>query len=445
MDVITVLHIVGESLIVYLAMLATTKLVFLEDGISGRAGIIFHIIGILISITTRFYLSNSFWGSAVTAFIIGINIFVGRQEKKFASFFLAIPIAGLVDGLMVPTTVMPTVFFGNSDLTATFYQTSIYYLLIAAIITFYVFHKEAVKTIISDSNERTLKIWERTLLIFIGNFLVIYTVLLLMVKPADIDMNTAYYNIFMLFFSVLSLLLTISVIAVVLVGNRQHHYFNKVSAMQFSIITMMAEIVENRDKNTGGHIKRTAKYVEIIGRQLKRSEKFTDILTDEYIENICVAAPLHDIGKIHVSDTILNKEGPLTDEEFAEMKTHAAEGRKLLTQAKERLGEFEYLDIAIEMAGYHHEWWDGSEKGYPDHCKGEEIPLCARIMAVADVFDALTTKRCYKDAMPLSKAYWIIRKERGTHFDPDVVDAFFTAQTYIEEAFKEFSSHPDIE
>jgi HD-GYP domain-containing protein (c-di-GMP phosphodiesterase class II) len=112
------------------------------------------------------------------------------------------------------------------------------------------------------------------------------------------------------------------------------------------------------------------------------------------------------------------------------MKTHTTAGRDLLRRAKDELGEMEYLNLALDMAAYHHEWWDGS--GYPEGRSGEDIPVCARIMAVADVFDALTSKRCYKSAMPLEKAYSIIREESGTHFDERVVDAFFAVTDKIE-------------
>lgn len=146
--------------------------------------------------------------------------------------------------------------------------------------------------------------------------------------------------------------------------------------------------------------------------------------------DMIVAAPLHDIGKIHVSDIILNKPGRLTEEEFEIMKSYAAAGKELLLRAKQQLGESTYLNIAIDMAAYHHEWWNGT--GYPDKITGQDIPLCARIMAVADVFDALVSKRCYKNAMPLEKAYNIIREESGTHFDPEVVEAFFASIDQIE-------------
>ncbi len=165
--------------------------------------------------------------------------------------------------------------------------------------------------------------------------------------------------------------------------------------------------------------------MESIAKELKKQGVYSDILVDSYLSDMVVAAPLHDIGKIHIPDAVLNKPGKLTDEEFEVMKTHTTVGEELLTRAKEELGESEYLNTAVEMAAYHHEWWNG--KGYPYGRSGEEIPLCARIMAVADVFDALMSKRCYKNAMPLEKAYAIIREESGTHFDPAVVEAFFAA------------------
>ena len=204
----------------------------------------------------------------------------------------------------------------------------------------------------------------------------------------------------------------------------------QLTEIQHNIILTMADIVESRDENTGGHIKRTAAYVEIISKKLREQGKFTDILTPQYEADMIVAAPLHDMGKIHVSDTILNKPGRLTDEEFGIMKSHTTAGRDMLENATNTLGVFSYLTIAVQMAAYHHEWWNG--KGYPEGISGEDIPLCARIMAVADVFDALMSKRCYKDAMPIEKAYSIIREETGTHFDPDIAEAFFAAADEIE-------------
>ena len=203
-----------------------------------------------------------------------------------------------------------------------------------------------------------------------------------------------------------------------------------IAKMQYNIISVFADMVENRDENTGEHIHRTAAFVGIIARELKREGQYTDILTEQYIEDLEISAPLHDIGKIKISDSILNKPGRLTDEEFEKMKTHAGEGRKILQKATDNLGAFSYLMISMDMSGYHHERWDGT--GYPERLKGDSIPLCARIMAVADVFDALISKRSYKDAFSFEKAVSIIEEERGTHFDPVIVDAFLNALDEIQ-------------
>jgi len=199
----------------------------------------------------------------------------------------------------------------------------------------------------------------------------------------------------------------------------------RIQKMQNVMITEFAELVEARDKNTGDHIKKTAEYVEAIAKELRAEGKFKGVLNDGYISKLKQAAPLHDIGKIAVSDLILNKNGKLTDEEFAIMKSHTTEGGRILKKIVHDAGDtFDagYLNESIEMASYHHEKWDGS--GYPEHLKGEEIPLSARIMAVADVFDALIAERVYKKGFPYEKAMSIITEGAGKHFDPVVVEAF---------------------
>jgi len=202
-----------------------------------------------------------------------------------------------------------------------------------------------------------------------------------------------------------------------------------ITGMQEGLIVVLADLVESRDEGTGDHIKKTASYVRIILEELKKEGKFPEKLSEEYIKNVVSAAPLHDVGKITVSDTILNKPGRLTDEEFVIMKTHAAAGAKIIEHVIETVPYGGYLRDAIELAHYHHEWWNG--KGYPDNLKGEEIPLSARVMAVADVFDALVSKRCYKDAFSFEKAMEIIREDAGIHFDPDVVNAFVNAEVKV--------------
>ena len=199
----------------------------------------------------------------------------------------------------------------------------------------------------------------------------------------------------------------------------------RIQRMQEVLIMEFAEMVEARDKNTGDHVKKTAEYVEAIAQELKVEGQFKDKLTDGYIRKLKQAAPLHDIGKIAVSDLILNKNGKLTDDEFAIMKSHTTEGGKILQKiVDDGKGAFDadYLNESIEMASFHHEKWDGT--GYPNRLKGEEIPLSARIMAVADVFDALIAERVYKKGFSYEKAMQIITEGAGKHFDPVVVEAF---------------------
>lgn len=280
-----------------------------------------------------------------------------------------------------------------------------------------------------NMQNRSLRKSERYLLWVIGILMLLFanhTTMQIMVDSGNVRAADRIYGRglapFIGITSASAFVMTITIIVLIVQGNKRSFYHEKISHMQSGMVTFLAEVVENRDDNTGGHIRRTAKYVEMIAKELKERGAYRDILTEDYVRDMVIAAPLHDIGKIHIPDSILNKPGRLTEEEFAIMKTHAAAGRDLLLQARAELGEFSYLHMAIEMAEGHHEWWNG--KGYPNGSQGEEIPLCARIMAVADVFDALTSKRCYKEAMPLEKAYAIIREESGVHFDPVVADAF---------------------
>ncbi len=203
-----------------------------------------------------------------------------------------------------------------------------------------------------------------------------------------------------------------------------------IARMQEGIIMDFANMVENRDKSTGDHIKKTSYYVEHIAKELKKEGEYADTLTDEFISSIIRSAPLHDIGKIKISDVILNKPGKLTEEEYAIMKTHTTAGYEILNAAITNTLNSEYLKEAMNMAYCHHEKWDGS--GYPRGLKGEEIPLSARIMAVADVFDALVSKRSYKGPFPFEDAVAIIRDGAGRHFDPVTVKAFLN----IAESFR---------
>lgn len=232
-----------------------------------------------------------------------------------------------------------------------------------------------------------------------------------------------------------------------------------IARLQDVMSTCFAELVESRDGTTGGHIKNTTRYFAVFLEELANVEPYKDILTPDYRQNLVRAAPLHDIGKIGINDSVLRKESELSKDEFDHMKTHAQIGGETFqhifnsvegegSQHHSEIGGYAFdrifsamnveesedtvfLHIARDMAMYHHERWDGT--GYPYGMSGEDIPLCARILSLADVYDALTSKRSYKEAYPHEKAMQIIAEDRGVFFDPALTDVFLSISDKIEQ------------
>jgi len=200
----------------------------------------------------------------------------------------------------------------------------------------------------------------------------------------------------------------------------------RLALTQAVTIESLATLAEYRDPETGGHIKRTQNYVKALAVQLKDHPRYRDELNDEAIEMLYLSAPLHDVGKVGVPDHILLKAGKLSDEEFEEMKKHTIYGHDALMITEQKLGGDTFLRYAREIAHTHQEKWDGT--GYPSGLKGDEIPLAGRLMALADVYDALISKRVYKPPFPHEKAVQIIIEGQGKHFDPDLVEAFVELQ-----------------
>ncbi len=203
--------------------------------------------------------------------------------------------------------------------------------------------------------------------------------------------------------------------------------------MHDNLLLSMAMMVESRDNSTGGHIRRTSDGVRILVEEIKRGTEFD--IDESFCRNIIKAAPMHDLGKIAVDDAILRKPGRFTDEEFEIMKTHAAEGARIVHEILKNTDDNEFRVIAENVAHYHHERWDGS--GYPDGLKGEEIPLEARIMAVADVYDALVSKRVYKERMSFEKANDIIMEGMGKHFDERLKPYYIASRPKLEKYYSE--------
>ena len=196
----------------------------------------------------------------------------------------------------------------------------------------------------------------------------------------------------------------------------------RIESIQKNTIEGMACLIESRDRSTGEHVKRTAMLVEMLANKAKEEGLYSDILTDEYIDILIKTAPLHDTGKIVVPDDILNKPGRLSNEEYEIMKKHTTEGGRIVKELLNGVADEEYIKTAWEIVEFHHERWDG--KGYPMGLKGEEIPVNACIMAIADVYEALTSKRVYKDAYPKELALKMIDEGSGTQFNPALAHLF---------------------
>ncbi len=207
--------------------------------------------------------------------------------------------------------------------------------------------------------------------------------------------------------------------------------FVTINKTKEATITGLAKLAEFRDTDTGMHLERIREYAALLARTLSKHEKYKEYITYQYIDDIMLSSTLHDIGKVGIPDNILLKPGKLDPHEFDVMKGHSEIGKNVIEEITNKLGDKSFLDMAQCIAHYHHEKWDGT--GYPCGLKGEEIPFSARIIALVDVYDALTCKRVYKEAMPHEKAVTIISNEKGHHFDPLVTEVFMQLESYFNE------------
>lgn len=223
---------------------------------------------------------------------------------------------------------------------------------------------------------------------------------------------------------------------------RVREQVKKITSAQLSTIFAMAKLAESRDPKTGEHLLRLQEYCRIICNKLRCTSKYELIINDDYIENICAAVSLHDIGKVGIPDKILQKPGKLSYNEFSIMKTHCSIGASTLQEVSNHYPANKFLHYGIEIAMYHHEKWTG--KGYPQGRAGEKIPLSGRIVCLVDVFDALTSRRSYKGPYPIEIACDIIKKERGEQFDPTLVDLFLENIDEIIEVKEKVGTAEDI-
>ncbi len=283
--------------------------------------------------------------------------------------------------------------------------------------------------LLATDNQRVKRLFtiHQSLMFFflLGYFFVLLTLLL------DVSIASTLFTGIIFFFGALFVFNGISLQADMISSIRQRHakiLSKNEQLLQTENVTIfaLAYQAEIRDGETGHHLDRTARYVHILAEEMRKDTTFHSYLTDAYITDLVKSAPLHDIGKVGVPDMILNKIGKLTPEEFTVIQEHCSYGAHILREAEKRLHFRSFLTMAISLVISHHERWDG--KGYPNGLKGNEIPLSGRIMALADVYDALRSKRCYKEPFSHEKSRSIILAERGKQFDPDVIDAFLRTE-----------------
>jgi HD-GYP domain-containing protein (c-di-GMP phosphodiesterase class II) len=380
----------------------------------------------------------------VSSILMGVYIYLtdSAGKRRYIHALKVLPIFGISLGLLMPPVDIPVMLLSMSTEMKEGYALVFYLSLLFILLLLRLMCDNAFQRLCREAKNRRLGTWERFLLLIIGSLMLIVVPELAFydrLTPGMILRNNAFINLRCIH-SVICFAVTLTVCILAMRSSRSAFLRDQMMQMQNNLIVTMADIVENRDENTGGHIRRTAKYVEIIAKTLLAGHYYANILDEQYITDMVIAAPLHDIGKIHIPDAVLKKEGRFTEEEFQIMKSHTVAGKKLLLRAEKKLGYSSYLNVAVQMAGYHHEWWDGT--GYPEGLHGEDIPLCARIMAVADVFDSLVSKRCYKGAMTIDEAYMLIARESGSHFDPDVVTAFLDSKEQIAAIAHEFNEQP---
>lgn len=213
--------------------------------------------------------------------------------------------------------------------------------------------------------------------------------------------------------------------------------FETITETRTATIMGLAKLTEYRDNETGSHLERIQQYSRVLATQLGSLAQFCDTIDHEYIETLCLSSILHDIGKVGIPDAILLKPGPLTSDEFNIIKKHSVYGGDALKAVESRIKGESFLKMGKEIAYFHHEKWNG--QGYPFAAKGDEIPLSARIVAVVDVYDALTSKRVYKEPLPHDLAIDIIQQEKGRHFDPDIVKAFLSSANQFNQIHKKIA------
>lgn len=404
-----------EFLVQYIAMFLIQRYVFLERGLEKTKQKIFYAVTIVMGLIICAFFSSEI-ASVFAMLVCGLNIVLAREKKKLTGFFLVIPIVGMMDGLVIPIMVLPDRLFSFDKNVLTLYQASVYAIIIVLLLLFYKYGKEWRTHFALEMRHRYVQKWEQVLLWIVGCMMMAFSVFMTRdIASISNAFGTAVAKELaasMIAEGLMSFVLTVTTIILIMQGNKRSYYNGIAESRRESgerltiqMVKALANTIDAKDSYTNGHSTRVAKYSVMLAKRMG--------YTGEKLEHLYYAAVLHDIGKIGVPREIINKPSRLTDEEYAMIKSHPVTGSNILIEVTE------IPDIAIG-AKYHHERYDG--KGYPEGLSGTDIPELARIIGVADAYDAMTSKRSYRDVLAQDIVREEILKGKGTQFDPEIAD-----------------------
>lgn len=404
-----------EFLVQYIAMFLIQRYVFLERGLDKTKQKIFYAVTIVMGLIICAF-SSAEIASAFAMLVCGLNIMLAREKQKLTGFFLVIPIVGMMDGLVIPIMVLPDSLLSFDKNGLTIYQAGVYAIIIVLLLLFYKYGKEWREHFELEMRHRYVQKWEQVLLWIVGCMMMVFSVFM----TRDIEAISNAFGIAvakdiatsMIAEGLMSFVLTVTTIILIMQGNKRSYYNGIAESRRESgerltiqMVKALANTIDAKDSYTNGHSTRVAEYSVLLAKRMG--------YTGEKLEHLYYAAVLHDIGKIGVPREIINKPSRLTDEEYAMIKSHPVTGSNILKEVTE------IPDIAIG-AKYHHERYDG--KGYPDGLSGTDIPELARIIGVADAYDAMTSKRSYRDVLAQDIVREEIIKGKGTQFDPEIAE-----------------------
>lgn len=439
----SVLHVVVsivEIVFMYIAMLMVERYVFLEPQMEAKKQKWFYAITLPILIASNVIMEDI--GQIFLILFSAINIVFGRKTRKIRGFFVVFPVIGVVNGICGPILVAPATIMQMTEEVTLIFKLCLYVIIYIGIALFYIFGTKWRDKFNEEMQLRHLKRWEFALLGGVGIMMMIYSYIIAflpnIVDPTIVETISEndrekvsfiidYVNALakdittmVLFVTVICFALSVTSIVVVLQGNKRSYYQQKaltaqikekerVERMSIQMVRTLANTIDAKDSYTNGHSTRVARYSVMIAERMGYEGNKLELL--EY------AALLHDIGKIGIPNEIINKPSRLTDEEYEIIKTHPGIGGKILEEITE------IPDIAIG-ARYHHERFDG--RGYPDKLNGLDIPEIARIIGVADAYDAMTSNRSYRELLSQEIVRAEINKGKGTQFDPEIAEVMLT-------------------